>query len=438
MNINKRKLRLFSTAVAVLLMLSLAYRIALPMVLKKQYGDTPGYEKDKKVVSVWLKKNYFTDQLKEQVTQFNINHEDIFIDLEIQDEDYYNLLRLSMMTVHKPDIFQFGFYEHIQRDQLYTLEELGIDQNSYDKNTFLYYMGKPMGIKIIGANLKLAWNKEIFKASGLDPEKPPKTWDEVLLYAQKIKEAFPDTAPFEFPASNFFDLRASVGENSVNLGNITTMYWDYKKGKYDFSYAKDILTIYNKMYNQGLIPKDFGVKDKLAVRTDFKNKKAAMIISNYEDKVSFLTDLPLGFEIGVAEMPVLYEGQKQMYYFVEEIITLVASNNLENPEEVKEVYSWLVNTCLDREVVDVMGYSKGKNPVYDLYDNKDNFTFEEKDPTLTLNFSQPVVKSMYHSAINGSKSVEVAIKELNEYFSKYVNEAKQRDKNYFETYYGKE
>jgi len=46
--------------------------------------------------------------------------------------------------------------------------------------------GKVYGLPVEINNLQLFYNKDLFKAAGLDPEKPPKTWDEMLNYAQKL------------------------------------------------------------------------------------------------------------------------------------------------------------------------------------------------------------------------------------------------------------
>ncbi|NIV11381.1 MAG: extracellular solute-binding protein, partial [Aliifodinibius sp.] len=35
-------------------------------------------------------------------------------------------------------------------------------------------------------NLALIYNKEMFRNAGLDPEKPPRTWDELFQYSQKM------------------------------------------------------------------------------------------------------------------------------------------------------------------------------------------------------------------------------------------------------------
>ena len=47
------------------------------------------------------------------------------------------------------------------------------------------------------------WNKDVFKAAGLDPEKAPTTWDEVMTDAAAIKAKVPGVSPVAFPAGSF-------------------------------------------------------------------------------------------------------------------------------------------------------------------------------------------------------------------------------------------
>ncbi len=46
--------------------------------------------------------------------------------------------------------------------------------------------GKTWGVPFQRSTVVLYWNKEAFKEAGLDPETPPKTWDEQLAFAQKL------------------------------------------------------------------------------------------------------------------------------------------------------------------------------------------------------------------------------------------------------------
>ena len=46
--------------------------------------------------------------------------------------------------------------------------------------------GKTWGVPFQRSTVVLYWNKELFKEAGLDPNKPPATWAEMLAYAQKL------------------------------------------------------------------------------------------------------------------------------------------------------------------------------------------------------------------------------------------------------------
>jgi len=50
------------------------------------------------------------------------------------------------------------------------------------------YAGKMFALPVSTNNLELFYNKDIFKAAGLDPEKPPTTWDELVDYAKKCTD----------------------------------------------------------------------------------------------------------------------------------------------------------------------------------------------------------------------------------------------------------
>lgn len=50
------------------------------------------------------------------------------------------------------------------------------------------YWALPTGVR----TLALLWNKDLFRAAGLDPERPPATWDELQQYAVKLTRRAPD------------------------------------------------------------------------------------------------------------------------------------------------------------------------------------------------------------------------------------------------------
>ncbi|HEV7719502.1 MAG TPA: extracellular solute-binding protein [Arsenicitalea sp.] len=50
------------------------------------------------------------------------------------------------------------------------------------------YDGKPYGVPTNNETMAFIWNAKLFKDAGLDPEKPPATWDDVVKYSKQIHD----------------------------------------------------------------------------------------------------------------------------------------------------------------------------------------------------------------------------------------------------------
>src|SRR6185312_1087767 len=50
------------------------------------------------------------------------------------------------------------------------------------------WQGVTYGIPTNNETMALIWNADIFKRAGLDPDKPPATWDDVVKYSKAIKD----------------------------------------------------------------------------------------------------------------------------------------------------------------------------------------------------------------------------------------------------------
>jgi multiple sugar transport system substrate-binding protein len=72
------------------------------------------------------------------------------------------------------------------------------------------YEGKPYAVPFNTDTRLLFYNKDAFKEAGLDPEKPPKTWDELEEYAKKLDKKNGD----QFERVGFYPLWGSVGSDA--------------------------------------------------------------------------------------------------------------------------------------------------------------------------------------------------------------------------------
>lgn len=395
-------------------------------------------------VSVWLpsKTSQDTSDLetrKYQVDNFNNeNKGKIYLtlksDFEPGTNDYYNLVKISLASGSKMDMFQYGYSKLFENKDVMSMKDLGIDVDKIGKDNFIYYNKEPMGVKLSGNTVKIAWNKELFKGAGLDPEVGPKTWDDVLKYSEKIKKTYPDVIPFEFPTYLFSDVKISIGEPSVSKGSIYTDFWDYKKGKYDFSYAEDILNVYNQMFKLGYLDtKEFFKKNSNDLRKNFASGKDAMIISTYADKDKFIGVTPLSFEVGISNLPKFNINDKDIYYYGGDSVALMVNKNVAEKDKdgkiikdsVKKVYEWFLSEKVNKELLATkktlptfLPEMTVKNDLYPQYNDKTNFHNEIYSPTSYILLSATETQQLYYDAISGKISVKDAIKQLNDLYEK--------------------
>jgi multiple sugar transport system substrate-binding protein len=114
------------------------------------------------------------------------------------------------------------------------------------------YNGHLYGSPYTFSTPTLFYNADIFKAAGLDPNKPPTTWDEVRKYAQQIKDktgkpaividALPDPADW-------------IIQSIVNSNGGTTISADHKKATFNEPAAVEAFKMWQDLVKDGLHPK---------------------------------------------------------------------------------------------------------------------------------------------------------------------------------------
>jgi len=71
-----------------------------------------------------------------------------------------------------------------------TLEEFGWTADQFWPGALksVTWNGKLYGVPTNNETMAFIWNKQLFADAGLDPESPPKTWDDVVAYSKQIKD----------------------------------------------------------------------------------------------------------------------------------------------------------------------------------------------------------------------------------------------------------
>jgi sn-glycerol 3-phosphate transport system substrate-binding protein len=181
------------------------------------------------------------------------------------------------------------------------------DDKAWIKSFFPAFMansqtgGKTWGIPFQRSTIVLYWNKELFKEAGLDPDKAPANWKEMVEYAQKLtrRDASGNATQWgvQVPSSGFpyWLFQGFTTPNGVELMNAagTETYFDKPEVIEALSYWVD-LGRKHKVMNTGVI--EWGTTPK-----DFFEKKAAMIWTTTGNLTNVKNNAK--FDFGVAMLP---------------------------------------------------------------------------------------------------------------------------------------
>jgi sn-glycerol 3-phosphate transport system substrate-binding protein len=161
--------------------------------------------------------------------------------------------------------------------------------------------GKTWGIPFQRSTIVLYYNKEMFKDAGLDPNRAPATWKEMVEVAQKLtkRDASGKVTQWgvQIPASGFpyWLFQGLTTENDVQLMNAagTETYYDKPAVIEALQYWMDLTAKY-KVHPEGIV--EWGTTPK-----DFFERKVAMIWTTTGNLTNIKNNAK--FDFGVAMLP---------------------------------------------------------------------------------------------------------------------------------------
>ena len=190
---------------------------------------------------------------------------------------------------------------------VHTLNKGEVDWNDVVQPIMKYYSvdGNLFCMPFNSSTAMLYYNKDMFKAAGLDPEKPPKTWAEVEEYSLKIMEAGEATGGFSmgWPAWILEQMYAThnqmlANEDNGRAGLATETYWNSEFGV-------KVLTEWQRMAEEKVLV--YGGRE-YAANDPFLAKQFPFLFQSTSSLGGILKSAE--FEVGTAFLPV-FEGYEQ-------------------------------------------------------------------------------------------------------------------------------
>ena len=191
--------------------------------------------------------------------------------------------------------------------------------------------GKNFGIPKATNTIALYYNKDMFKAKGLDPDKPPQTWAELVETARTLTD----------PSANVYGLTFSAKANEE--GTFQFLPWAQMAGA---SYetintegAVKALDTWKTIIDEKLASPDTLTRSQWDSTGTFNSGNAAMAISGPWELDRMVEEAK--FDWGVALLPVPEEGAERSSAMGDFNWAIFA--NSEHPEEAFKVLEYFVS-----------------------------------------------------------------------------------------------
>ncbi len=387
-------------------------------------------EGERRVVTIWYDGTE-EESVKKLEPEFEALHPDI--DLQFEIVPYSDLSTKEMVACQSsvgPDVMwqSYAWTNSFAKMGLLTsyssyLENSSIDlENDFDPVALELGTvdGQIYGLPWSMEAMCLVYNKDMFREAGLDPDQPPKDWEELVEYARKLTVDK--------------DGDGTVDQYGYGLvGNLTGNTWfrfvpelwsaggevangDMTAGTLNSPQAIEAMTHYTELLTKHHVAPEGSVNNGAAeVRTLFNNKNVAMYVDGQPAVKNIQKDAP-DIDVGVALWPgkegTLNAGLGGYY--------IATPKNAANPED-----AWVfIEYFLSKEVQEYFPVSFPANLKArdtDRFDDEISRTFAEQ-LTHTRNFqplpdtpgAQQIILDAVQSVLTGMSTPEEALNEANE------------------------
>lgn len=304
-------------------------------------------------ITIWSNDRSEMDVREKQINEFNASHDDIEIVYEVKSDNYGDLIKVACESNTAPDIFTYndavvraGYAKPFDEDLENQLREEflpGTLKKGAD--------GKSYAVALKDTAIKFIWNKDLFREAGLDPEKPPISWDEVISYAKTITAAgngvkYGFALPFKDSVwSYYYIMIPSAVDGNFNYGG-----FDTKQNNYSFDCYKPMLEIARKLKDENVLFPSPATLDNDTVRAQFAVGNIGMLIAESWD-VSVLNDqFNAKCDWGVTDLPTVTGTKKGGYPFGYGGSAYSMYGKSSHEKEQKEVYKWLMSEEVLKEL----------------------------------------------------------------------------------------
>ncbi len=235
--------------------------------------------------------------------------------------------------------------------------------------------GQIYGVPFYVDASSLFWNKDLFAKAGLDPEKGPATWQEVIDDATAIRKLGGDTYGFYFAG-------ASPGANAYTYlpqiwaaGGDVIDYTNHKATMVSDPIVKEAFQYYKTMWDNDLIPQGAKAEDGSTWITTFASGNIGIQPLGGGWGIRGVIENNPNLNFGVTALPGKEAGQSSSFGGGD---VIAVSSSAQSVDAAWEFIEWTLSDDVQTEIYAKNGAFTSRT---DLADNK----YASADPRLVVN-----------------------------------------------------
>jgi ABC-type sugar transport system, periplasmic component len=255
-------------------------------------------------------------EIRKLIDAYNhTNADHVFVQmLTIPRENYMRNLNMLMASGEGPDVFAVQsdwimtyMYKNWFKDLTEDIPESMIQNSSKWALEYGSFNGKQYAIPYGFSTVRLAYNKELFRLSGLDENRPPKTLAELKDMAAQISQKQLGNQKYGFVWPLGEDWYGFMQGMEIPMTYSGVSLFDFRTGKFNtLGYEPWIKTMLAMKENGSLFPGEQSMKYDTAL-TQFAEGNVGMMLVSSSDVYRLENDLNLSMDWDVTMPPVLNE-----------------------------------------------------------------------------------------------------------------------------------
>jgi multiple sugar transport system substrate-binding protein len=265
---------------------------------------------------------------------------------------------LASDVVYTPNYTKQGLFRDISSDIKALPFASGLAKSHLDVSS---YKGKTYAVPHKLDSSVMFYNKDLYKRAGLDPEKPPATFTEMLEHARKVNTLGGDIKGF-YLAGNCGGCWVYTGFPYAWAAGKPTLNEDGTKFDFDNDTYRKIFGLYKQMIDENLVPTATKTEDGSTWQAQFLAGKIGILPLGSPIVGDLLKQT--AFQWGVAALPAP-DGGKTSTFIGGDVAGITATSK--KPVQAWDFLKWTLEENAQTEIITKNGDLPGRT---DLAGNK--------------------------------------------------------------------